>query len=105
VQECGGAAVAGDWRRGPGFQPGSQDALDGAVGRVPGGDRLGAGRLEAGLAVPGTRPRIPWAERSRRSALTSISASMTCRVAGPVCPAWRRHQAGLRIAKAIFSGG
>jgi hypothetical protein len=30
---------------------------------------------------------------------------MTCRVAGPVWLAWRRHQAGLRMVKAIFSGG
>jgi hypothetical protein len=31
---------------------GGQDALDGAVGRVSGGDRLGAGGLEPGRVVP-----------------------------------------------------
>ena len=42
-------AAAGSWPR---FGAGGQDALDGPVGRVPGGDRLRAGGLEPGRVVP-----------------------------------------------------
>ena len=51
VQERGGTAVPG---RAVGLGAGGEDALDGAVGRVAGGDGLGAGGLEpAGLVLVG----------------------------------------------------
>jgi hypothetical protein len=34
-----------------GFQPGGEDALDGAIGRVTDRDRFGAGQLETGRSV------------------------------------------------------
>ncbi len=50
-------------------------------------------------------PSTPWAERSLNRALTFSRSAMTAVVAGPLCSARSRHQAGVRIAKAIFSGG
>ena len=54
MQERAGAAVPG--RRGRGqlvtVGAGGQDALDGPVGRIPGGDGLRAGGFEPGRVVP-----------------------------------------------------
>ncbi len=54
------------------------------------------------------RPSTPWAARSRWSTLISrisSSWSITSRQAKPTSDAWLRHQIGVRIGKAIFSGG
>ena len=48
IPRCsGGLAVVG---------AGGQDALDGPVGRILGGDRLGAGSLEPGRVMPVSQP-------------------------------------------------
>jgi integrase-like protein len=52
VQERAGAAVAGRGRGVIAFGAGGQDALDGPVGRVPGGGRFRARGLEPGRVVP-----------------------------------------------------
>lgn len=51
MQERRRTSVAGGRRCRVGLQPGGQDALDGAVGRVADRDRLGAGQLEPRGAV------------------------------------------------------
>jgi hypothetical protein len=48
---------------------------------------------------------MPWAARNRNSAFTASSPSITPVAAGPISAARRRHQAGVRWWKAIFSGG
>ena len=105
MQERGCSAVPG--RRGDGvlLGAGGQDALDRPVGRVTGGGGLRAGGFEpAGLVLVG-QARTPWAARSRYRALSSSSPPISAVQAGPISAALFRHQDGVRIWNAIFSGG
>ena len=98
VPGCGGQLVA--------LGPGGEDALDGPVGRVPGRDGLRAGRLEPAGVVPvgqaddalgGAEP----VERVVGEQLTDHVLAGRAR-----CPAaCLRHHCGVRMWKAIFSGG
>ena len=105
MQERRRAAVPGGRRDLLALGPGGQDALDGPVGRVTGGDRRGAGRLEPGRSCLSASPITPCAERSRYRALLASSSPMTCWQAGPIWAACVRHHTGVHMWNAIFSGG
>ena len=48
---------------------------------------------------------MPWAERSRYRALICTAGRSPPRQAGPIVGGLLRHQVGVRIWNAIFSGG
>jgi len=50
-------------------------------------------------------PSTPWAARSRNRAFSASSSPITAWQAGPISVAVLRHQVGVRMWNAIFSGG
>ena len=105
AQERRGPAVAG---RGGQLVPlgsGGEDAPDGAVGRVAGRDRLRAGGLEpAGVVLVGQADdALGGAEPVK--ALSASSSPIRYSHDGPMPAACLRHHCGVRMWKAIFSGG
>ncbi|MER6221057.1 hypothetical protein ABT189_10740 [Streptomyces sp900105755] len=89
VQEGRGACVSAGLGLGIGLGSSDQDALDGALGGVADRDRPRAGCLQPRLAVE----RI------------DLERSTTWRQASPISDARLRHQTGICIGKAVFSGG
>ena len=85
---------------------GGQDALDGPVGRVPGGDRLRAGGLEPGrvVLVGQADHALGGAQPVERVLGQQLADDLLARRADARRPGVR-HQAGVRMWNAIFSGG
>ena len=105
VQVRGGAAVAGGRGSRSGLGAGGEDALDGAVGRVADRDRLGAGGLQPGRAV-----LVGQAEHALGGAQPEQGVDLQQLVddrgaGGADLGGAVRHQVGVRIWNAIFSGG
>ena len=100
------AAAATHWSAVLGeFGADDQDALDGAIGRVADGDGAGAGRLEAAASVFVAQPEHSLRRAQVMDGVIGHEFAITALHAGPTNSAVRRHQVGVFIAKAIFSGG
>ena len=95
-------AAAGGWVA---VGAGGQDALDGPVGRVPGGDRPRAGGFQPGRVMPVSQADHALGGAQPAERVLGEQSPMTCSHASPMPAAWRRHQAGVRMWNAIFSGG
>jgi hypothetical protein len=107
VQVGRGATVAGRGRDRLGLGVGGQDALDGPVRRVVDLKRLGAGRLQPPRAdpVPVGKAEHALGGTQTEQRVDSSRAATSREQAGPIPAARSRHHVGVRIRKAIFSGG
>ena len=87
------------------FGAGDQDALDGAVARIPDGQGAGAGRIEAGIAVGVAQPDDPLDGAQPVDGVDRESSATIATAPGPICSAWVRHHVTLRSVWAILCGG
>ena len=87
------------------FGAGDQDALDGAIVRIPDLQCSSAGRIEAGIAVGVAQPDDPLdgPEAVDRVHLREFGDDRDR--TGPICSAWVRHHVTERSVWAILCGG
>ena len=87
------------------FGAGDQDALDGAVVRIPTVTARAQAASRRVSPYLSRRRMIPWMARRRWMAFTCESSATIATAPGPICSAWVRHHVTLRRVWATLSGG